>query len=531
MYTLTHASTSLKLFGAILALVIIATIAVAVTLTAGPTQAQNATNTYDDPQPCGPGAAKAFQPEPHEVTTGHFALFDAYWQWTSSDNLDNTGVLRTNTCPPRLSQSENDEGETVTTLTASGIDIDEAIIHVKDKHKATVVAGDADDTNLSHLSLIKFPDVKNYAEVGDHVWWLRLDDPDFSGDQSSDLGLGFSTKRFDSQYWHADDGYPPLRFKFELVRNPGIEPDEHPHFLAYRVHQPNVPGSRLVWDSDAADTKDMMMEAGQLESLHWVFTKPGTYEISVHLQGWVRQKRPAGAGKDWLPISSKETETSEVKRYVIQVGSALAEVEPPRFGVSRSVAENSAAGTDVGDPVLVFSEASDLEYSLSGDGHQNFTASATAAEDPYSVQIQVAEDASLDYETESTYDLILEVSNKIDHESNPDPAIDHTLAVRITLEDVPTSAVIQADKPNPVAGETVTFTTTVTDFGDGNSLNYHFTDSRGAHTGSNTLSIQRDQPGTETVDLYVTYLPPGGDPQTDTQRIDAEPVTVTWRSP
>jgi len=520
MSTITNASIPLKLFGAVLA--------------AGPTQAQNATNTYDDPQPCGPGAGTAFQPEPHEVTTGHFALFDAYWQWTSSDNLDNTGVLRTNTCPPKLVKTTKTDdfgnSKTVTTLKPSGLDIDEAIFHVKDKHKATVVAGDADDTNLSHLSLVKFPDVKKYASVGDQVWWLRLDDPDFSEDLSSDLGLGFSTKRFDSQYWHADDGYPPFRFKFKLQRNPGIDPDEHPHLLTYRVHQQYVPGSRLVWDSNAADTSPLMLEAGELESLHWVFTKPGTYEISVQLQGWVRQKRPAGAGKDWLPISTKKTETSEVKRYVIQVGDALAEVEPPRFGVSRSVAENSAAGTDVGDPVLVFSEASDLEYSLSGDGHENFAVAATTDQDPYSVQIQVAEGASLDYETESTYDLILEVSNKIDHESNPDPAIDHTLAVRITLEDVPTGAVIQADNLNPVAGDTVTFTAAVTDFGDGNSVNYHFTDSRGTHTGSNTLSIQRDQPGTETVDLYVTYLPPGGDPQTDTQRIDADPVTVTWHS-
>ena len=530
MPSLTHASISVKLFGAVLVLTLIAAVAVTITLTAGPTQAQNATNTYDDPQPCGPGAATAFQPEPHEVTIGHFALFDAYWQWTNSENLDNTGILRTNTCPPLVSETENDEGETVTTLTASGIDIDEAIFHVKDNHKATVVAGDPDDSNLSHLSLIQFPDLKSYADVGDQVWWLRLDDPGLIGDQTSDLIFGFSTKRFDSQYWHADDGDPPFRFKFEIQRNPGIDPAEHPHLMAYRVHQRNTAAARLIWDSSRTDTTDMVMEAGQIENLHWIFTKPGTYEISVHLQGWVRKARPAGAGRDWRPISSNTTETSEVKRYVIQVGTPLTEVEPPRFGVSRSVAENSAAGTNVGDPILIFSESSDLEYSLSGDGHENFAVAATTDADPYSVQIQVAEGASLDYETESTYDLTLGVSNKVDHENNPDPAIDHTLAVRITLEDVPTSAVIQVDNLNPVVGEAVTFTATVTDFGEGNSVSYHFTYNRGSHTGSNTLRIQRGDQGTETVHLYATYLPPGGDPETDTQRVDAAPVTVTWRS-
>ena len=82
MHTITHAPMPLKLFGAVLALALIAAVAVAVTLTTGPAQAQTPDNAYADPQPCGPGAATAFMPEPHEVTTGHFALFDAYWEIT-----------------------------------------------------------------------------------------------------------------------------------------------------------------------------------------------------------------------------------------------------------------------------------------------------------------------------------------------------------------------------------------------------------------------------------------------------------------
>ena len=106
-------------------------------------------NTYPDPQPCGPGAGTAFMEEPHEIQTGHYALFDAYWRIppstggegtstgggetsgsTSTDGLlgsgtagqggsgpDTTtagvGVLHTNLCPPEVMQ-------TTTTVTVEG---------------------------------------------------------------------------------------------------------------------------------------------------------------------------------------------------------------------------------------------------------------------------------------------------------------------------------------------------------------------------------------------------------------------------
>ena len=80
----------------------------AVTFAASPGQAQTPDNDYDDPQPCGPGAGTAFMEEPHEVTEGHFALFDAYWRTRpppSTPTVADTasvGVLHTNECPPLM---------------------------------------------------------------------------------------------------------------------------------------------------------------------------------------------------------------------------------------------------------------------------------------------------------------------------------------------------------------------------------------------------------------------------------------------
>lgn len=546
----------MKVLGVFLALGLIAAAVVAVSLTASTTQAQSPDNAYDNPQPCGPGAETPFQPEPHEITTGHFALFDGYWEWLVQDDDDeNVGILHTNLCPPLVvktmgagegerteegEEEEQTEAETTTVISLidSGIDIDEAIIHVLDDHKVTVVEGNPEDSDARELPASRYPELidDDHISAGDRVWWLRLDDPDTEGvDEASDLTLGFSTMRFDGQYWAAPDGGQPFRFMFELERDPGIDPNDHPHFFAYRKPRTEKEMEEnkmvLVWSSAGADTREMTMEAGQLEDLEWVFTRPGTYEIWVHLQGWVRQpyNAPEDADADWRPISEYETETSEVKRYVIQVGSKLDEVEPPQFGVIRSVAENSPAWTEVGDPISVFgAEVDNLEYRLSGEGHDQFA--LVPATYPRSVQIVVADGARLDYEGQAVYALTLGVTDNVDHESNPDPSLDDTLEIRILLEDVPTSATIQVDNPNPVVGETVTFTAVVTDFGEGQDVSYNFSESEGTFTGSATHTIRRTSPTTEIVGFYATYETPDGAGGATVQRVDAPWATVTWRS-
>ncbi|MYC33203.1 MAG: cadherin repeat domain-containing protein [Chloroflexi bacterium] len=542
MHTLNLRTGQLKIYGGILAIVALVVAALVQTLTSG-AQAQSPPNPYGDPRPCGlgPDTREFEMPEPHEKTSGHYALFDAYWEKTEPDQAEtpglgdeqaNTGLLHTNECPPLVTNTTETQGldtVAVTKLTESRVDIDELIVHVEDSRQVTVVQGDPDDLSTHHLRLDQYEEVGDYVDAGDRVWWLRLDDPDLGGDQKSDLALGFSTKRFDEKYWTG------VHYEFRLERNPGIDPGEHPHLLAYRARQTSLPGAKLVWNSAKVGVTPVVIAPGVLiDDLQWVFTKAGTYEIYVQPVGYVRQHNPhkrdeEGYDVNWKAISANATEPGEVKKYVIHVGP-LAEVEPPQFGVIRSVPENSAAGTNVGDPVLAFSEASDLEYSLSGDGHENFAVASTTEADPYSVQIKVAEGSSLDYETEATYDLTLGVTNKIDHESNPDSTIDDTLLVRIALEDVPTSAVIQADKLNPVVGETVTLTATVTDFGEGYEVIYHFVDSESISAGSASHTIQRTIPTTETVEFYATYVIPDGTENAPIHRLDAAPVTVTWRS-
>ena len=187
MNTLSNIPKRTALYGAMLAMAALVITLLAVTFAAGPAQAQNADNTYDDPQPCGPGAATAFMEEPHEVTSGHFALFDAYWRTTYAtstgasvdDNTPGVGVLHTNKCPPLMvKKTQTDpvtEEETVTinrSARQNGMDISEAIMHVLDKHKATTTDASGTAATAGQLSLKEYTKVGQYAPAGTQVWWL-----------------------------------------------------------------------------------------------------------------------------------------------------------------------------------------------------------------------------------------------------------------------------------------------------------------------------------------------------------------------
>ena len=571
---LSKATGQFRFYTAAIALAALVITVLAVNFSASPTQAQSETNSYDDPVPCGPGpnTDEAFQPEPHEVTTGHFALFDSYWEWTQrATNGDppktNEGIMHTNECPPLMVPSE-EEGAT---RTASGIDIDEAIFHVLDKHKATVVATNAEVTeDGGELSLEEYEDVREALGLGEtepvpdgtKVWWLRLDDPDTLDDpntekienyETSDLGMGFSAALFDSKYWYREDdeGNPlkAMRYMFELKRYPGSEPDEIPHFLTFEAPKrasktgPNEKRVVRVWDSTRVHIEPMELDPGEYRPVQWVFTRPGTYVLEVHLQGFVRTEPPPPDHDDYDPNwkridSSDVSKTGEVKRYVFQVGDQLEETEPPLFGVNLSVAENSPGGTKVGGPVPVYNaDAEILYYDLDGEGKENFK--TVAGTDPHTVQIVVADGASLDYETRASYDLALNVTDGVDHENNPDPTVDDTLAVKIDLDAVAPAVSMWFSNPNPRVGDTVEVTMKLSDLPAGASrdtLTFHLTrqDESGyqvtelATTNTQTLTgtISTTENVAQTMKYWATASFLIGGSQSSSLWTD--PVSVTW---
>ena len=210
--------------------------------------------------------------------------------------------------------------------------------------------------------------------------------------------------------------------------------------------------------------------------------------FEVHLKGHVRTEPESGVTPaNWQPLTWPTGEgapaydpdkggnvfddtlkaiekivSSEVRKekYTIQVGADLTIVEPPMFQVERSVKEGSAKNTKVGDPVAVRNpDGRDLTFSLAGDGADKFSVAPVGG----AAQVKVNEAAGLDYEGKSSYDLTLEVTDGKDRENNPDPAIDHQIALKIKLIDInfPTSLSTTVSDPSPATGESVTITVTM----------------------------------------------------------------------
>ncbi len=132
----------------------------------------------------------------------------------------------------------------------------------------------------------------------------------------------------------------------------------------------------------------------------------------------------------------------------------------PIFYVAGSVPEDAAAGTNVGDPILVKDpdDGDLMTFNLIGDGKDNFT--TTEVDD--GVQIQVAQNADLDHETAESYSLTLEVRDGKDSHSNDNEDFDHYIGVEIEIVDVAEFTVtLSASDTSPTVGDTITFTVSI----------------------------------------------------------------------
>ena len=98
-------------------------------------------------------------------------------------------------------------------------------------------------------------------------------------------------------------------------------------------------------------------------------------------------------------------------------------------GAPRSVAENSAAATNVGSPVTAMDPDGDsLTYSMS--------ASDVFDIDTDTGQIRVAGSATLDYEDTQSYTVTVGVSDGKDPDGNADTTVDDTIEITINVTDV-----------------------------------------------------------------------------------------------
>ena len=103
----------------------------------------------------------------------------------------------------------------------------------------------------------------------------------------------------------------------------------------------------------------------------------------------------------------------------------------PDQTATRSIAENSAAGTNVGAAVTANdTENHTLYYSLNGTDKDEFNIGLNTG------QITVKKGKVPNYEAKTSYSLTVEVSDRKDSDDNADTKIDDTIAVTINVTDV-----------------------------------------------------------------------------------------------
>ena len=121
--------------------------------------------------------------------------------------------------------------------------------------------------------------------------------------------------------------------------------------------------------------------------------------------------------------------------------------EFPAQTATRSIAENSAAGSNVGAAVTANdTENHTLYYTLNGTDKDSFDIGLNTG------QITVKTGNVPDYEAKTSYSLTVEVSDRKDKDDNADTAIDDTIAVTINVTDV----------AEPPAAPTITVATSTT---------------------------------------------------------------------
>ncbi len=488
MDTIINTPKRFKLFAAGLTLAALAITLLAVTFATDPAQAQappggggdtggSTGGGTDVPQLCGPGQDH-FPEDPDEVVSeGHYALFDAYWQ---PGGAIRPGALNDNLCPPAAAHTDvTVDGVTkeVTTRSPSKIDVRTTIIQVKDTHKTDVVATNA-AAGTTKLSLEKYDEVRAALGIADgapvpagtKVWWLRLEDSALGTDPSN-LVMGFSTGLLDGDHWQNPktdehgNHLPAFQYEMESVRVIGPNPAALPHVLTY--WEPDLweenNRAEVVWNGLDTDINSMPMEAGEYEHLEWVFTKPGTYILQVHLKGHVRHTKPSDwddiRDGTWKALTVDETVTSEVKRFVFQVGDLHVNAQP-HFGYHRSVDHLARWGTKVGAPIPVYGGDHDqLHYGLVGEGSDNFKVIPAPTDYVGSaVQLVVAEYGTLGsqlLDEPAQFDLQLRIKDKRDIENHADNVIDDVVPVRVTVTTTDPWASLKFLNENPRVGDQV----------------------------------------------------------------------------
>ena len=205
---------------------------------------------------------------------------------------------------------------------------------------------------------------------------------------------------------------------------------------------------------DFAATSSVSVAGGSVEEIA-ALVESGTpahvyvFTLIPHSNTDIGFSLTAGLGCDTDPggVCTADGTTLSVVPAAPHTIEHMATNSQPEFGADetgvRSVAENSPARTPIGAAVTATDDDNDpLTYSLSGTDAASFTTDNDG-------QIRVGDTTTLDHETKDTYQFTLSVSDSKDINSNADTAIDDTIDVTVTVNNINEAPVLSGPAAVP----------------------------------------------------------------------------------
>ena len=214
--------------------------------------------------------------------------------------------------------------------------------------------------------------------------------------------------------------------------------------LVASLSDPDGSPSSISWQWAKADSANgTFTNIGGATSASYT---PVDGDLDKHLRATASYTDPEGSGKSAAAVSANQVEPQTLQAGV-ETNSAP-EFQSSETG-ARSVAENTAAGQNVGAPVAAIDDDSgdSLTYSLGGTDASSFDINDQSG------QLKVGAGATLNYEgTRKSYAVTVSVRDSKDATGAADSIVDDSITVTITVTNVDEDGTVRLSSVQPQVG-------------------------------------------------------------------------------
>ena len=262
--------------------------------------------------------------------------------------------------------------------------------------------------------------------------------------------------------------------------------------LTARLQDPDRVLRNVTWQWQTADSAEATtwtdIADATLDSYLPVMADTGKY-----LRAKTSYNDGEGAGKEATGTSTTAVGGSENEAPEFNEGSSA----------TRTISENAPPGTSVGAVVAATDPEDDaLSYSLAlGTDADKFSIDSTTG------RLEVASGALLDYETDPSLEITLQVTDGRAADHSQDDSVDATIVLTISLENVDEPGTVNLSMGEPEVGTSIT--ATLTDPDVVNSSDWHWEKSQDGENG--WISIQGGDtdeyiPASSDVGMYLRAM-------------------------